>query len=80
MRVKAIRCRKCGDTIFSRCRHDFRRCSCKAVAIDGGFDYTQITGDKYKEVTVSIPQTVEQLHNDWNRWEDSFGLIRGKKA
>lgn len=31
--------------IYSRNRHDFRWCSCKTVAIDGGSDYTRITGN-----------------------------------
>lgn len=35
----AIRCTRCGDVIESTHRHDFRRCSCGAVAVDGGHDY-----------------------------------------
>ena len=31
-----IRCRKCGDILVSTHAHDFRECSCKAVAVDGG--------------------------------------------
>jgi hypothetical protein len=37
-----IRCKKCGDTIESKHRHDFRSCSCGSVSIDGGRDYTRI--------------------------------------
>jgi hypothetical protein len=32
----AIQCRKCSETIESKHRHDFKYCSCGAVAIDGG--------------------------------------------
>ena len=42
MKVQAIVCPKCGDTLFSRARHDFRYCSCGEVAVDGGFDYVRI--------------------------------------
>lgn len=35
----AARCNICGDTIESRHRHDFRRCSCGNVFVDGGLDY-----------------------------------------
>lgn len=34
-----IRCNHCGDTIISKNRHDFIKCSCGAVAVDGGTDY-----------------------------------------
>lgn len=35
----AARCTKCGETIESRHGHDFRRCSCGAIAVDGGKNY-----------------------------------------
>ena len=41
----AIRCKKCGDIIESTSRHDFKWCSCKAVAVDGGHDYLKRTGN-----------------------------------
>ena len=34
-----IKCNKCGDIIESNHRHDFKWCSCGAVAVDGGHDY-----------------------------------------
>lgn len=33
------RCRKCGDIINSIHRHDYVRCSCGAIAVDGGRSY-----------------------------------------
>lgn len=35
----AIRCNLCGDIIISESTHDFKCCSCKSVAVDGGTDY-----------------------------------------
>lgn len=35
----AIQCRHCGDIIESRYTHDFKFCSCKTVAVDGGLSY-----------------------------------------
>jgi len=32
----AIYCKKCFDTIESKSIHDFKRCSCGAVGVDGG--------------------------------------------
>ena len=33
------RCRRCGDIIESRYTHEFVRCSCGAIAVDGGKEY-----------------------------------------
>ena len=35
----AIRCKFCGDVIESELVHDFKFCSCKTVAVDGGHEY-----------------------------------------
>ena len=40
-----IQCTKCGDELYSNSRHDFVRCKCDAVFIDGGFDYVRIGGN-----------------------------------
>lgn len=39
------KCKKCGDIIFSKHRHDYKVCSCKAIAVDGGMDYIRRVGD-----------------------------------
>jgi len=39
------RCRKCGDIIESKDRHDFVRCKCGAIAVDGGQDYQRRVGN-----------------------------------
>jgi len=46
MRIKTnkAKCRKCDDTIISKHRHDFVRCKCGAIAVDGGTDYLKRTG------------------------------------
>lgn len=41
----AIRCRKCGEVIESTYTHDFKWCSCRAVAVDGGHDYLRRCGN-----------------------------------
>ena len=79
MIVKAITCPKCGDTIFSRARHDFRSCSCGAIFIDGGFDYVRIGGNELETIKVfdlEIKQTKGQLWDDWNYQDNHYGLIK----
>lgn len=34
-----IRCKRCNDIVESVQIHDFKRCSCGLVAVDGGKDY-----------------------------------------
>ena len=40
-----IKCLKCGDTIESEYRHDYKTCSCGACAVDGGRDYLRRSGN-----------------------------------
>jgi hypothetical protein len=35
----SVRCNDCGDEIESTHRHDFVKCSCGNVFVDGGRDY-----------------------------------------
>ena len=39
-----LRCLRCKDVIESKFRHDFRRCKCGAIFIDGGEEYTRYGG------------------------------------
>jgi len=39
------RCKKCGDIIESKYRHDFVTCTCGAISVDGGYDYLRRVGN-----------------------------------
>lgn len=39
-----VMCVKCLDIIQSMNRHDFATCTCGAISIDGGSDYTRCLG------------------------------------
>lgn len=39
------KCAKCGMIIESKTRHDFQRCNCGAIAVDGGEDYIRRCGN-----------------------------------
>jgi len=39
------RCRRCGDVIESKSRHDFVTCRCGAISVDGGDCYWKRSGD-----------------------------------
>lgn len=48
-----IKCKKCGDIIESKSINDYKKCSCGAVAVDGGKDYLKRMGDEenYEELS-----------------------------
>ena len=50
--INGLVCLKCGDFIRSKNRHDFKFCSCKSVAIDGGSWYSRILGDQEDYIQV----------------------------
>lgn len=35
----AIKCKRCGETIYSVSTHDYKMCQCGSCGIDGGHDY-----------------------------------------
>lgn len=77
LKVIAIKCPSCGDTVFSRTQHDCRGCTCGEIFIDGGFNYNRV-GFKTKKPNlfqIKVEQTKKQLYHDWNYSKDEFGLI-----
>ena len=49
-----LRCKLCGDVIFSEYTHDFKECSCGNCFVDGGKSYFRRG--------YSDPDTVETIH------------------
>lgn len=51
-----IQCNNCGDVIESTYRHDYVKCSCGRVAVDGGRDYLRRSftnnPDDYTELSI----------------------------
>ena len=60
----AIKCNFCGQIIESKYRHEFKRCRCGRVAVDGGHDYLRRVYQKESDFTdisvVSKEQKKEQ--------------------
>ncbi len=78
MKISAIRCDKCHDTIYSRAVHDYRSCSCGDIAIDGGFDYTRtiFKTEAPKLIELDLDVSKQILYEDWNNKKDVYGLIK----
>ena len=45
IKCNKAKCKKCGDVIESKHRHDFVSCNCGAISVDGGKDYLKRSGD-----------------------------------
>lgn len=43
---KKLKCKKCGDIIESKHRHDFKWCKCHSCYIDGGNEYLRVGGNE----------------------------------
>lgn len=55
-----VRCLSCDDIIESTHRHDFVRCSCRNIAVDGGHDYLRRVGnlDGYEELSEEVEEVI----------------------
>jgi len=75
--IQALQCKHCLNIIYSRHRHDFRKCDCGAVAVDGGFDYFKVNGnfEDFNYLKINKNKLLEFiLFSDWN-----FGNINAEK-
>lgn len=68
-------CKKCGDIIFSRSRHDYRTCKCGAIAVDGGMDYARRVGhpDNFIERSLYLPGEVVASMVEAVEWSRDAG-------
>lgn len=53
-----IQCLTCGDRPYSAHRHDFKRCKCGSVAVDGGQEYCRRVGTHWKELSLTVPDEI----------------------
>ncbi len=60
-----VQCLKCKDIIRSKNLHDFRYCSCGAIAVDGGSWYLKRVGKD-----VLDESTYVELSEKYNNIED----------
>jgi len=59
-----IQCRHCGDIIESTYTHDWKKCSCGKVSVDGGHEYMRRSyykEDDYIELSESREYTQQEL-------------------
>lgn len=62
-----VKCKKCGDVIESNYTHDFKWCSCKTIAVDGGKSYLKRlckSSDAIEEMSETVSEVVLELSQD----------------
>jgi hypothetical protein len=59
LKVNKIQCKYCNDIIESKSVHDFKKCKCGKVSVDGGLEY----GKR------SFPTTLESDYVELSEYE-----------
>lgn len=61
IKINKIKCKKCGSIIESKDINDFKKCSCGAVAIDGGYEYLKRIGNinDYEELSKYVINNIQ---------------------
>ncbi len=60
IQINAAKCNKCDDVIASFNTHDFKKCKCEAIAVDGGHDYLRRTANEMDCAELSLDDEMEQ--------------------
>lgn len=83
-----VRCNLCGDEPFSAHRHDYKKCKCGSVGVDGGMNYLRRTFNDDSDFTdLSIIMTKECVEDcvkaltwaeetDRNKYGKVFAIMR----
>jgi hypothetical protein len=78
----AAKCVHCGDIIVSRHRHDFVKCSCDSIFVDGGLEYERrgyrlpsdyINLSKYSNESFEV---IREYFSRYNRFSNSYVLLK----
>ena len=62
--VNKIQCNKCKDIIESKHVHDFKLCSCKSIAVDGGLEYLRRVGNFEDIIELSEFEMKQEVINE----------------
>ena len=70
------KCLKCGDEIFSGSVHDFKKCSCGNIFVDGGPAYIRhgyIEAEYYMNLSLDIDDLTFETCMSALEWGESTG-------
>ena len=56
--INKAKCKLCGDIVESKYRHDYVKCSCGEISVDGGKDYLRRRAKKVKNL-IELSEVVD---------------------
>lgn len=65
--INRAKCKNCGDVIESRYTHNYVRCSCGSISVDGGREYLKrgfLDCDAIEEMSVTIGEVILEISED----------------
>lgn len=64
------KCKKCGDEIFSKNKHDFVSCKCGSISVDGGMEYIRRVGnpENIEDMSYSLKDEIVTEMKDAITW------------
>lgn len=84
MKIKALKCKRCGSIIYSRSYCDCRWCKCNTYGVDGGYKNEmkikikgELTND-YEIIELNIKATEQDLYLDYMKSTNKFGVVYEK--
>ena len=80
MLVKAVKCKHCGDIIYSRSTFDFQQCTCGKCKVEGGIYKFVVTGEKKDMLIIKnffVNCTYYDMLNDYTSLDKKYGHIKG---
>lgn len=64
IKANKIKCKCCNEIIESKSVHDFKLCSCRKVAVDGGLDYLRRCGSLDDIIELSEFEDEDEKHQE----------------
>ena len=58
--INKAQCKKCSDIIESKHVYDFKWCSCKSIAVDGGLEYIRRLGNLQETIELSKFEDIKE--------------------
>lgn len=63
--VNKAQCKLCGDVVESKHRHDFVRCGCGEIAVDGGKSYIKRSARDLNNIIELSETYEEEYESQW---------------
>lgn len=70
--LNSARCKLCDQTLVSKHRHDFNRCKCGNLSVDGGIDYIKRCVRNGWDSIEELSKAAEEEVDGWDEIEKTL--------